>query len=226
MGRVPTLPNTYALVVNGSPKGVSVPLLNALVEGANLIVACDSGAESLVAAGRYPDLLVGDLDSISAGARSACEDAGVTFETIPVRKDISDFRHALDILRNRDVSDVIICATTGGRLDQTIAAVGELAQACDLCPIVVDDDEVIVTVEPKYRPSVRLADLGLSVGDAFSVFALEPRTRITEQGVSYPTEDAEFEPFSSLGLSNVMTAEDAVVTCDNGLAIIVVSTLT
>lgn len=223
MKRFPKLPDTYVLIVNGAPVEMPSALLEHLVSGASSVLACDSGAEQLVCCGLYPDILVGDMDSIDENARRACKDAGVTFEQIPVRKDVSDFCHALAMARKSGAGHVVVCATLGGRLDQTLAVVGELAQAADLHPIVVDSHEIVAVVDAGRANCVKLSDLGLEPGDTFSVFAVRPQTRITEIGVSYPVRDVEFQPFSSLGLSNVMTEPDAAVTCTGGCALIVVS---
>ena len=232
MANIPAVPCGCTLVVGGSPAGVPHSLLGYLVGHADLIIAADKGAEALLEVGAYPDRLVGDLDSISERALDLCRAHGVELDTVPVRKDFSDLVLAFQAVRDasagvpalRDTRfTTLVCGVCGGRLDHTLATMGELAHACDLRPVVFDSDDRIATVDPTYRPRVLLRELGLSEGDTFSVFGCTPGTVVTERGVSYPVESVQLPLMTSLGLSNVMTEEDARISCEKGVALTVVS---
>ncbi len=61
-----------------------------------LVIAADSGYDHAVAAGLHPDVLVGDLDSISRRPGRARGAAGLTIDAHPADKEATDTELALD----------------------------------------------------------------------------------------------------------------------------------
>ena len=59
-------------------------------EAADMVVAADGGARFLLEQGIRPDVVVGDFDSLPAGAVERLEAAGVELVRHPVRKDRTD----------------------------------------------------------------------------------------------------------------------------------------
>lgn len=106
-------PSVYTLIVAGAPSGVPASLLSGLVAKASYVIAADSGAVSLEAAGLLPDILVGDMDSIPAAVLAAMEEAGVPLRQVPARKDFTDLELALDVARERGTTNLVLCGVTG-----------------------------------------------------------------------------------------------------------------
>ena len=92
-----------------------------LLATADLLVAVDGGADALAAVGTVPHLLVGDLDSISLGARARLEAQGVEVLVLPVAKDVTDTEAALRLAVERGADDIVVFGALGGpRLDHLV----------------------------------------------------------------------------------------------------------
>ncbi len=82
-----------AIVVAG---GDAAPDDAAQLDGADLVIAADSGAAWLDERGIRPDLVVGDMDSVDPALLERLAADGVTIERHPSEKDASDAELAID----------------------------------------------------------------------------------------------------------------------------------
>lgn len=85
-----------------------------------LVCAADSGLDTLLAWGLEPDLIVGDMDSISdAGLLGRCPRAQVF--RAKRAKDETDTELGLSALAARGASRIVLAGGGGGRLDHLLA---------------------------------------------------------------------------------------------------------
>ena len=95
--------------------------------GRRRIIAADGGLDHARAAGLDPDVLVGDLDSISADRAGAGRREHTEVVRHPVDKAATDtelaIAHAADAARRQRI---LLVAGAGDRLDHAIAALGAL----------------------------------------------------------------------------------------------------
>ena len=92
------------------------------------MIAADSGLEHAAALGLAVDVLVGDLDSVSAPSVAAAEEAGVRIERHPVDKEATDLEFALDFALALGEARVTVVSGGGGsRLDHHLAELALLA---------------------------------------------------------------------------------------------------
>ena len=93
-----------ALVIcNGEPP--SRTLLRAAARQCDLVVAADGGANTAVASGILPHVVIGDLDSIRVATRRALRTALILRVD---RQDNTDLEKALDFLAFRGVRQIVI----------------------------------------------------------------------------------------------------------------------
>lgn len=78
------------------------------------VVAADGAANSLIARNIYPDLIIGDLDSVSESAKKACPCIHIP------EQDTSDFQKALKVLQERDLLPAIVVGLNGGYIDHIL----------------------------------------------------------------------------------------------------------
>jgi hypothetical protein len=97
------------------------------VAGADRVVAADGGLDHALAAGLRPDVLVGDLDSVSAAGLDWAT-ANIAIERHPVDKVATDTELALSCAAAMRPRRVTLVAGGGDRLDHAIAAIGALGQ--------------------------------------------------------------------------------------------------
>ena len=94
--------------------------------GADRIVAADGGLDHARAAGLVPDVLVGDLDSVSADGLDWAT-ANIPIERHPADKAATDTELALRLRRGDATRNAsLLVAGRGDRLDHAIAALGAL----------------------------------------------------------------------------------------------------
>jgi thiamine pyrophosphokinase len=199
---------------------VATPALRAAAATAELVIAADGGLRHARSLGVRPDLLVGDLDSVDAGAlRHWPEVARVTY---PVDKDLLDLELALGEALARGTGDVLVVGALGDRLDQSLAAVAVAERFhVDGLNVVLDSGDARVV--PLRRGQVRTEPL--AAGTVFSLLATRRGTLVSLTGARWRLDHHPLEPGSGLGVSNVASDEGPRVTLHEGGCLVVVPRL-
>lgn len=168
-------------------------LTRALMHAPDL-VAVDSGADQALALGQVPQLVVGDLDSISAAGRAA-----ITPERLwhVPSQDNTDFDKALAMVC---APLILALGFTGARLDHTLAGMSTLVRNPQ-ARVVVDAGVDLCFLAP---PSLRLA---LPPKSRLSLFPMAP-VRCKSEGLVWPTAGLAFDPVSMIGTSNMVAGGD------------------
>lgn len=177
------------------------------------LYAADGGANILKEVDVLPDVIVGDLDSISSDSKAYYVDKGVRLETFPREKDFSDTELALDYLLKEGQKEVIVLGALGGRADHHLAntfllpAFGRrgmnlhLLDECNLISYIKRGEYVIPQVENAYLSFFALGESGLS---------------LSLEGVKYPLTKKQLPLGSSLCLSNRFTEDYARIEIFDG----------
>jgi thiamine pyrophosphokinase len=108
-----------ALLVTGG-KAPPRRRLEARFEGFGLVCAADSGLDTLVAWGIEPDLIVGDMDSVSTPSLVDRFPAA-ELRIAPRDKDETDTELGLDALAARGAERIVLAGGGEGRLDHLLA---------------------------------------------------------------------------------------------------------
>jgi len=105
-----------ALIVGNRPLGSKI------IELAKdkLIVAADAGADRLLKYNIIPDIVIGDLDSISNKTSTKLEEWIVSNKNIQK----TDLEKAVDYAFEKGATKIQIVGWSGGRIDHTLAALG------------------------------------------------------------------------------------------------------
>lgn len=196
-------------------------LLNALDEiqlirqPGDLLVAADGGSRHLQALGLVPDILIGDLDSLDEAGLAELQAAGVEVIHYPARKDFTDLELALRLSLARGAKQVLVYGALGARWDQTLAnlllpAAAEL-ESCHIA--LIDGPQEIRLVRAGETLDVRGRP-----GDTFSLIPLQGDARgVSTRGLEYPLNNETLYFGATRGISNVLLAEAAVVSLQEGL---------
>jgi thiamine pyrophosphokinase len=188
-----------------------------LAASVDLVIAADGGAATLLAAGEVPALVVGDMDSLDEDARDVLTARGVQVERHPANKDVTDLDLALDACRRRGIDQVTVCGISGARLDHELVALGSLAGACDLAPLIVAAGFTGWMLTPAYRSVLTMR----SPGSTVSIIALGTAIRVSCHGMRWSLDGERLEPFSSRGVSNVVVDAVATVEIHEGIALVI-----
>lgn len=158
---------------------------------APILVAADGAADVALAAGRLPDAVVGDMDSISPRARAA-----IPAERIhPIaEQESTDFDKAL-----RSIAAPLVLAVgfTGARLDHELAVYNALVRHASRRCIVIGSHDICLHVPGRLS-------LDLAPGTRLSLFPLAP-VRVSASGLRWPLRELELSPVGRIGTSNETT---------------------
>jgi thiamine pyrophosphokinase len=201
---------TIVVFAGGDPPPASV--LDGLPNDA-YVIGADSGFDHAQRLGVKVDLLVGDLDSISAAGLVLAED----IEQHPTDKNATDLAIALDAAARRKPSRVIVVGGAGGRIDHFLAnaALLSASEYADLELTWLPGDAVIHVVRDRI-------ELSGSPGDVVTLLPYGgPARGVSTGGLRWPLNDAVLAPGTSLGVSNQMTGTMATVELDDGVLLTV-----
>jgi thiamine pyrophosphokinase len=166
------------------------------------VVAVDSGADALRNAAVQPDVIIGDMDSIS-------DIRGWPAQTKIVKipeQDSTDFEKAL----YTTLAPLYLAfGFFGQRLDHSLAALHCLAKYRTRKSIVLID-----RVDLMFAPAVPLA-IDLPRNIRFSINPLAPVTFRGSTGLRYPLDGLTLQAGVAVGTSNTVTGTPVTVTPEN-----------
>lgn len=182
---------------------------------ADLVVAVDAGLEVLLQAKRTVDLVIGDLDSVSAYALQEATDAGAEIEKYPEEKNESDLELALAAAIDRGTQQIHVLLADGGRLDHQLANILVLASPR------WQQAEIEATVGEHRLWVVRgQRTIPLLSGDPLALQAVGgPASGVTTTNLRYPLIDAELDALVARGISNQVVAAQPTIKVDSGVVI-------
>ncbi len=206
---------TRAVVfANGDYTSLSAQHIN--ISSADYLVCVDGGVRHCLSEGLQPQLLVGDLDSLDKASSDSLAQFNVERLQFPSEKDASDLELALLTLDERAVSEVVVLGASGGRTDHHLfnwQLFGGHHWSFQLR--VVDgsvDARLVDLAHPLSVPAVR--------GQTFSVIPVAGNaTGVTVAGAKYPLNNATLIPGSTIGLSNVVSADRLQVSVESGIVL-------
>lgn len=185
-------PSLRQTLVGGAPSSRRT-LAEALTHAPRLIAA-DGGADACLAAGLVPEIVVGDLDSISDAARAAFADR---LRHVP-EQDSTDFGKALAAL---PAGLTLAVGFTSGRTDHFLACLSALARTRARC-ILLGDADCIALCPPHIA-------LDLAPGTRVSLWPLGP-ARGRSTGLRWPLDGIALDPAGRVGTSNEATGPVAL----------------
>jgi thiamine pyrophosphokinase len=206
-----------AIVVAG---GDAVASDAALLAGADIMIAADSGAHWLGSSGAQPDLVIGDMDSIDPALLEHLIAQGIDVERHPVEKDASDVELAVARAVAKGASEVVILGALGGeRLDHELA---------NLLLLIDRRWEGIEARAVRGRTTVRALrggsrhELDGSAGDTVSLLPLGgDATGVRTEGLRYQLQGEILVSGRSRGLSNEIEKAPASVSLEGGALLVI-----
>jgi thiamine pyrophosphokinase len=186
----------------------------AVVSG-KLLIAANGGAHLCLQLGYFPDLVIGDLDSLSSGDLEDLRERGAEIISYPKRKDYTDLELALNHALQAGADEILVIGALGKRWDQTLANL--------LLPASPVFNQVTVRLLDGLQeinlihPDQTLEIFG-EEGDIVSLIpVLGDAKGITTTGLEYPLADESLSFGSTRGVSNEMVGRQASVRLESGL---------
>ena len=184
-------------------------LLAACAGQADLTIAADSGLAAFDAAGLAPDLLIGDMDSIDPALLERY--GNLPQERLCCVKDDTEGVHALDTAIARGAKRITLLGALGGRLDHALANLMLLVRAhrAGVFAEILGEGVRVIRVPGE-------AVLHGAKGDNVSFLPLGDARGVTLTGFFYPLSGHDLHSDYPLGVSNVVTQDEAAVSVQDG----------
>ncbi|HVJ50558.1 thiamine diphosphokinase [Desulfitobacterium sp.] len=190
----------------------------------DFLICADGGGNHALQAGRLPDVLIGDLDSITPENLELCRQKDVQIQQYPREKDETDLELALEFAVSQlelqpsslDSHSLWLYGAIGGRVDHLL---GNLALLLNFWKrgyrIYLEDP-----LHEIYLLQGREVLKGRQ-GQELSIISVTEKARITTEGLYYPLTGDVIVQDSPRGISNVFLGEKAVVQVDEGIVLLV-----
>ena len=196
------------IVLGGDAPGRA--LLESCAACADLTIAADRGLEAFAAAQMCPDILLGDMDSVSQDVLLRMQTVA-EIDRLPCIKDDTDGVHALDVAIARGAKHITLLGALGGRLDHALANLMLLVRA-HRQGVKAQILSESVRIE---RVDACTTILGAK-GDTASLLPLGEAKGVTLEGFFYSLHHHDLDSSYPLGISNVITADEARVHVESG----------
>lgn len=189
------------------------------LHSAAMIIAADNGARYCLDHGILPDVVIGDMDSLSKHMLQELEVAETVIIKHPANKDETDLELALDYALEHNASHITLLGGLGGRWDMSLSNIFLLSHQKyrQVAISIIGHDNVMHIINPSNPAKL--------VGRAGDTVSLLPLTPIAE-GVStgnlrFALQNESLYAASSRGVSNSLLAAEGEVMLGDGVLLCV-----
>lgn len=180
-----------------------------LIRTADFIICCDGAlvkflrnSKAIFGEQRLPDLVTGDMDTLSESMQKKYADIIVKEDEQEHNDQTKAVRWALNNLEG--IESIYIIGATGGRADHTIgnaALLMEYTRMFDLNGINIES----VTDNGTIFPINDTVEFDCGTGREVSIFTPDNTLRIKSEGLMYPTDDVVFDNWWKATLNKSVT---------------------
>lgn len=191
--------------------------LQAMIADGDFLIAADGGLRHIRQMKKIPDLLVGDLDSISEKDFHWLKKNSIEIQRFSTDKNQTDLELALYAALDRGADAILVAGALGGRTDQTLANINLL-----LMPELQNLD---VRLDDGLEEIFLVQHHAIVTGTAGDLVSLIPMgslaNGIRTKGLKYKLIDETLFVERSRGISNVMKSDRAEVAVRSGILLCV-----
>ncbi|GAB4500380.1 MAG: thiamine diphosphokinase [Anaerolineales bacterium] len=188
-----------------------------LIRPDDFILCADGGTRHALALELTPNMVIGDLDSVTKEERRKMKELDVKIIQYPVDKNETDLELAIDHALTLHPDQILILAALGGRMDQTLANIALLSDLRHSTFDIRITDGVEEIFFCRDQAQVR----GRS-GDIVSLIPWQGEvTGVFTENLRWHLRHETLYPDKTRGVSNEMTADVATITIKSGLLLVV-----
>lgn len=170
-----------------------------LIRSADVVICCDGAlmkfirnSQAIFGEKRLPDVVVGDMDSLSPAMKKRYSDIIVQIDEQEHNDQTKAFRWALENISG--IGSIQILGATGEREDHTIGNISllmEYARTYDLAAMdinveMVSDHGTMFAVTDTF-------EMECGIGRRVSIFSPDNSLRISSEGLEWPTDEVVFD---------------------------------
>jgi thiamine pyrophosphokinase len=170
------------------------PQSRELLKGADQLICCDGAADKLISFGLSPDVIIGDLDSLSGEA--AAKYASILIKDMD--QECNDLTKAVRYCIRQGYPSVSILGATGLREDHTL---GNISLMLEYFPGIevqmISDFGIFFLVQSGEQVRSR-------PGEKISIFSMDNRVGVTASGLKYPLNDLKLSKWYVASLNETI----------------------
>lgn len=191
-----------------------------IIRKTDTIICADGGTEYAIEAGLIPDMVLGDLDSLSEKFQKRLKDLKIPLQQFPAEKDFTDSELAITYALKQGFRDLIFFAAFGTRIDHFLANITFLSKK--------SGDGIKITVidnfQTLYLTSYEL-DIKGKRGDFISLIPLGIDAQgVTTRGLKWELYNDTLYFGATRGVSNEFIKSNIHVSVEKGTILVVHST--
>ena len=200
------------ILANGkSPKKNIISLFKK--RGFDALICADGGANSAMKMNLIPDVIIGDLDSISTKALHEFRSVSKVVEI--KRQNDTDVEKCLKNAINEGFDEVLLMGVTGNRLDHTFCNLGIVLKFFSQISIsLIAENSFLKPVKGKVK-------LKSFVGETISLYGIDKKTKIISSGLKYPLKNIPLPFGVKESTSNVATKNIVDLKISNGIVFVI-----
>ncbi len=205
------------IVLNGKIEDIET--LKEIGNNSDFILSADGGTDYCFKAGLIPNVVIGDLDSITENSLKTIQEKNIPIEKFPVKKDKTDSELAIDHLIDMGIKDITLLGATGSRMDHTLANIFLLRRILEKGAKgkIIDKYNTIYLVDD---------ELVLKKREGFfvSLLPIEPDGIIVSlHGFEYELDRVKIEFGATHGISNRVIKEEGLIKLHKGKCYVIVT---
>lgn len=197
--------------------------LNQIIENKKIdkIIAVDGGANKVGNLNLLPDLIIGDLDSITEKNKKYYSKKNIETIKYPVEKDQTDSEIAVDYCLENNFKELYFTAALGGRIDQQLANINLLEYIYELnLKARIISKKIEIALIDRKKQFFNKKGFRLS---------LIPQSKVVNglsiKGCKYNLEALDIERSKSRGISNLIESKESEISLKKGLLIYVLENI-
>ncbi|MBC3887628.1 thiamine diphosphokinase [Acetobacterium paludosum] len=181
------------------------------------IICADGGANFAKKLNIMPDIILGDMDSISRETTAFYRN--VKYERYPVRKDKTDTELAINHAIKMGASEVTILGALGSRLDHSLGNIFLLTCFLDvgIKGKIVNEKNIIFLIKENET-------FEFPIGTVVSLLPIGGDVEeINISGFEYPIVNGRMTMNKPYGISNVVIHQEQKIAFEKGLLLVIIS---
>jgi thiamine pyrophosphokinase len=202
-------------VIFANGEVADIKRLDILLQPNDMLIAADGGLRHLLQLGKWPQVLMGDLDSVTPEEVEHAKQNGVAIQQYLVDKNETDLQLAIDYALQAGCTSIVIVAALGGRLDQTLGNLFLLTRP----PL----QNIDVRLDDGYAEVFLIRTKAEIIGEPGETVSLlpygVPAVDVKTENLRYPLNFETLFPDQTRGISNVMESSCARVSLSKGILI-------
>jgi len=188
-----------------------------LIKKTDYVICVDGGSKHAKKLNIRPRMIIGDLDSLDGPTQQYFLKKGVEIIRYNREKDKTDMQIAVELVIKLGFKEVLILCVFGDRLDHVLANVFLLQM--------LNERGVKSKIIDEYNEIFLIKNAGKIHGKIGDIVSLIPLThevnKIKTKGLKYELSNGKLKFYDTMGLSNVLTKNTAIINCKKGSLLII-----